>query len=271
MSIAVSAGLHLAVVVATAAVGARPAAPPPRLSITFVTTVGAAPLPLPGVRRTVDTDVPSRSRRAEAAPDAAVAPVAPRRVPVPSDADVRSPDPPAPAAASTLVDTPEAPAAVDRIDPIVGAFDRAIAERPRPAAALVRAAGFAARAATVSPDAGRNTVRAAGFDRDVAPRGLMTIAAPRAVVIDTPVEVTFKPAADYTDEARALRIEGEVVLEVEFGASSEVSVVRVVRGLGHGLDESASRAVSRIRFRAALSGGAPVDVRALVHIEFRLT
>jgi hypothetical protein len=48
-------------------------------------------------------------------------------------------------------------------------------------------------------------------------------------------------------------------------------VVRVVRGLGYGLDESASRAVSGIRFRPARSRSGPVDVRSMVHIEFRLS
>ena len=66
-------------------------------------------------------------------------------------------------------------------------------------------------------------------------------------------------------------IEGEVVLEVAFGASGDVSVVRVVRGLGYGLDESAARAVSGIRFRPAKRDGVPIEVRTLVHVEFRLT
>jgi TonB family protein len=66
-------------------------------------------------------------------------------------------------------------------------------------------------------------------------------------------------------------IEGEVVLEVAFGASGDVSIVRIVNRLGHGLDETAARAVAGIRFRPATRDGVPVAVRTLVHIEFRLT
>jgi len=48
-------------------------------------------------------------------------------------------------------------------------------------------------------------------------------------------------------------------------------VVRVVRGLGHGLDEAAERAALRIRFKPAQSDGRAVDFRATVLITFRLS
>ena len=70
---------------------------------------------------------------------------------------------------------------------------------------------------------------------------------PRAQHLDsgpptTPVEITFKPNPIYTDEARSLKLEGEVLLEVQFAASGQLHVNRVVRGLGHGLDETAIEA-----------------------------
>jgi TonB family protein len=55
-----------------------------------------------------------------------------------------------------------------------------------------------------------------------------------------------------------------------FAASGEVSVLRVVRGLGHGLDESATHAAAQIRFKPAQSGGRSIAVRTTVHILFRL-
>ena len=55
----------------------------------------------------------------------------------------------------------------------------------------------------------------------------------------TPVEITFKPNPVYTDDARSLKLEGEVLLEVSFWANGTLHVNRVVRGLGHGLDEAA--------------------------------
>ena len=71
----------------------------------------------------------------------------------------------------------------------------------------------------------------------------------------TPVEITFKPNPVYTDEARNLKLEGEVLLEVSFGANGTLHVNRVVRGLGHGLDEAAIAAANKIRFKPAMRDG----------------
>jgi TonB family protein len=85
-----------------------------------------------------------------------------------------------------------------------------------------------------------------------------------------PAEVLSKPTPAYTTEARNLRIEGEVVLEVVFEASGKLRVVRVVQGLGHGLDESAMRAAEQIHFKPARRDGQPADYTATVHIVFQL-
>jgi TonB family protein len=86
----------------------------------------------------------------------------------------------------------------------------------------------------------------------------------------TPVEITYKPRPDYTEEARNLRLEGEVLLRVLFESDGGVRVIEVIRGLGHGLDENAKRAAQLIRFRPALRHGKPVDSTATVHIVFQL-
>jgi TonB family protein len=85
-----------------------------------------------------------------------------------------------------------------------------------------------------------------------------------------PLEIVFKPRPVYTEEARKLRIEGEVLLEVMFTASGELHVQRVLKGLGHGLDEAAQRAAGQIRFHPARRNGQPYDSVALVHINFEL-
>ena len=86
----------------------------------------------------------------------------------------------------------------------------------------------------------------------------------------TPVEILFKPKPQYTDEARRLKLEGEVLLRVLFTAGGEVRVLEVVKGLGHGLDESAVHAAQQIRFKPALRDGQPTDSTATVHILFEL-
>jgi len=86
----------------------------------------------------------------------------------------------------------------------------------------------------------------------------------------TPVEITYKPEPIYTEEARQLKLEGEVLLEVLFGANGQLRVNRVVRSLGHGLDEAAVAAANRMRFKPALRAGQPVDSTAVVHVLFQL-
>lgn len=86
----------------------------------------------------------------------------------------------------------------------------------------------------------------------------------------TPVEITYKPLPVYTQEAREIHLEGEVLVRVTFGAGGELRVEQVVRGLGHGLDEAALRAAQQIRFRPARRNGQPYDSTALVHIVFEL-
>ena len=87
----------------------------------------------------------------------------------------------------------------------------------------------------------------------------------------TPVEILFKPKPAYTVEAREMRLEGEVSLQVVFQASGTIRVVRVVQGLGHGLDEAAQQAALRVRFKPAKRGGVPVDTNATIKISFELT
>jgi hypothetical protein len=48
-------------------------------------------------------------------------------------------------------------------------------------------------------------------------------------------------------------------------------VIRLVRGLGYGLDENARDAASRIRFHPGTRNGAPVDMTGTVHIVFELS
>lgn len=85
-----------------------------------------------------------------------------------------------------------------------------------------------------------------------------------------PAQILSKPTPAYTDEARQLKVEGEVLLEVILEASGRVRVLRVVRGLGHGLDESAVHAAQQISFRPALRDGQPADSTAVLHIIFQL-
>ena len=85
-----------------------------------------------------------------------------------------------------------------------------------------------------------------------------------------PVEILSVPKPVYTKEGIAKRIEGDVRLEVVFTASGEVRVLRVIQGLGSGLDDAAETAAREIRFRPALQDGQPVDSEVPIRITFEL-
>jgi TonB family protein len=85
-----------------------------------------------------------------------------------------------------------------------------------------------------------------------------------------PVSIQNKPLPVYTNEARQLKVEGEVLVSVVFGSDGVVRVVAVVKGLGHGLDEAAVEAARRIRFVPAQRYGKRVDCSAVLHIVFAL-
>jgi TonB family protein len=88
--------------------------------------------------------------------------------------------------------------------------------------------------------------------------------------VSAPVEITFKPKPDYTDDGRKEKINGEVRLEVLFKSDGQVHVIRVLQGLGYGLDEQAVKAAEKIKFKPALHEGQPIDSMAQVHIIFEL-
>jgi TonB family protein len=115
-------------------------------------------------------------------------------------------------------------------------------------------------------------VQKSGFgDADVpAPPTVRSRPAESAAAKMTPAEILSKPTPIYTSEARSMKIEGEVLLEVVLQSSGSVHVVRVVRGLGHGLDDEAVREAEQIRFKPALRDGQPSDSTVVLHFVFQL-
>jgi TonB family protein len=115
-------------------------------------------------------------------------------------------------------------------------------------------------------------VQQSGFgDADVpAPPSVRSHPAEASAAPGVPAEILSKPTPDYTQEARSLKIEGEVLLEVVLEASGNLRVVRVVRGLGHGLDDNAVKAAEQIHFKPATRNGQPADSTVVLHIIFQL-
>jgi periplasmic protein TonB len=86
----------------------------------------------------------------------------------------------------------------------------------------------------------------------------------------TPPTVLREVKPDYTDDARRRGISGDVVLEIVVRSNGTVGDVRILQGLGAGLDERAVEAVRAWRFAPAKRFGTPVDVLVEVAVEFKL-
>jgi periplasmic protein TonB len=86
----------------------------------------------------------------------------------------------------------------------------------------------------------------------------------------SPPKLIYKVEPEYPDEARKSRYQGTVVLSVDIDARGNPSNMRVVRGLGLGLDERALSAVSLWKFQPASAQGKPVSANVVVEVSFRL-
>lgn len=134
----------------------------------------------------------------------------------------------------------------------------------------IASAGFGNGIAQGDGRSNRGTVQTAGFSaQEVSHAAARTLQADSGPAT-TPVEIISKPNPLYTEEARRLKLEGEVLLAVMFSANGQLHVDRVVRGLGHGLDEAAVAAANHMRFKPGQRNGSPVDSTAIVHVVFQL-
>jgi protein TonB len=133
----------------------------------------------------------------------------------------------------------------------------------------VASTGFGNGVANPTDGGKRGTVQSTGF----ADQSAAADAPKKKAAVDsgtTTVSILDKPKPEYTSEGRSLKVEGDVVLDVVFLANGSVQVSHIVSGLGHGLDEAASRAAQQIKFKPAKRDNEAVDFPARVRIEFRL-
>lgn len=83
------------------------------------------------------------------------------------------------------------------------------------------------------------------------------------------VIVMTKP--NYTDAAIRAKIQGNVLLQAIVRKDGNIDSFRILRGLGHGLDEAAIQEIStKWRFRPGTKDGRPVDVIAMIEVQFSL-
>jgi TonB family protein len=83
-----------------------------------------------------------------------------------------------------------------------------------------------------------------------------------------PPRLTYSQSAEYSEEARRAGISGTVVLGVVVTSTGAVTLIRVVKSLGYGLDEKAIEAVRAWKFKAATKDSKPVSVRVSIEVAF---
>jgi TonB family protein len=83
-------------------------------------------------------------------------------------------------------------------------------------------------------------------------------------------KLTYKVEPEYSEAARAMKIQGTVLLTITIDTDGLAKDIQVVRGTGMGLDEKAVEAVSLWRFAPGTADGVPVPVKAQIEVNFRL-
>jgi periplasmic protein TonB len=78
------------------------------------------------------------------------------------------------------------------------------------------------------------------------------------------------PDPEYTEEARNAKTQGTCILWMIVDEQGHPRDIRVVRGLGFGLDAKAIDAVKQWRFEPAVKDGHPVNVQISVEVGFKL-
>lgn len=86
----------------------------------------------------------------------------------------------------------------------------------------------------------------------------------------TPLKISFKPPATYTDRARSANVSGIVRILVGFSADGTIKHLRVVKSLGYGLDEQSIKAARQMRFVPPTKDGIPVSAVRMLEYSFTI-
>lgn len=85
-----------------------------------------------------------------------------------------------------------------------------------------------------------------------------------------PPKLVFAPDAEFSDQARMAKYQGDVPVEIIVDTHGLPHDPRVVRPIGMGLDEKALEAVKLYRFKPAVFQGHPVAVKLTVIVQFHI-
>jgi len=83
-------------------------------------------------------------------------------------------------------------------------------------------------------------------------------------------QVIYSVEPEFSEEARKAKVAGNVLVNLWVDTSGNPSHVRVIRGVGMGLDEKAIEAVRQYKFRPAMENGKPVLVELNIEVNFQI-
>jgi TonB family protein len=118
-----------------------------------------------------------------------------------------------------------------------------------------------------------NAAAATHYAKQIGSGGIGRAAATGALKVGGGVSAPMlisKTEPEYTEQARAAKYQGTVLLYIEVGPDGYAHNINVIRGLGLGLDEKAIEAVSQWQFKPGQKEGQPVTVQATIEVNFRL-
>lgn len=87
--------------------------------------------------------------------------------------------------------------------------------------------------------------------------------------VSAPV-VLFAPEPEFSEEARKAKVAGNVLVYLQVDQNGRPQHVRVLRGIGLGLDEKAMEAVRQYKFKPAMESGHAVPVEMNVEVNFQI-
>lgn len=87
--------------------------------------------------------------------------------------------------------------------------------------------------------------------------------------VSAPVLI-YSVEPEFSEEARKAKVAGNVLVNLWVDTSGNPSHVRVIRGVGMGLDEKAKEAVMQYKFKPAMENGKPVLVELNVEVNFQI-
>lgn len=86
----------------------------------------------------------------------------------------------------------------------------------------------------------------------------------------SPPQVLFAPEPEFSEEARKAKVAGNVLVYLQVDVNGRPINVRVLRGIGLGLDQKAMEAVRQYKFKPAMENGHPVVVEMNVEVNFQI-